>query len=202
MRHRAFDLAAAENQLMLLISLPIPQQLIGILLWHGVGEFPHYLLVDLWPKLHQRHRSVEAHVKRFIIRIVKTLHKCEQRMSLGISACGPSPKGAGVREYVKLIEKGSAVPHRLTLVIDIRRLPGIDRVAPRACVLQAFGGNLRSILTRGAKEIGVMPIPFPAFTELHEWQVPSHNHGHDALFAWLQRKAHSDCAGENFATAD
>src|SRR5579863_4482718 len=104
---------------MFLISLPIPKQPIGILLWHGVGELPYDLLVDLWPELRQWHRTVEAHIECFVIRIVVTLHEPERMMSLGIGADGPPPKRAAVGEYVKLIEERSAVPLRLSLVIDV-----------------------------------------------------------------------------------
>ena len=113
-----------------------------------------------------------------------------------------APERSAVGERIQLVEKHAAIPQRLALVIDVRRLPLVDRLAPLCGVQQPIASDFPGIVARGSVEIRVAAIPLSSFAELHHGKIPCDHHGDDLLFAGTQRETQRDGAGQFFLVAD
>src|SRR5207248_10673109 len=134
--------------------------------------------------------------------IIETLHKGEGRGSLGDSIDRSAPERPTVGENVHLIEKLTAIPQRLALIIHVFRLPLVDLVAPVSGILQAVFCDLPSVGSCRAIEIGVLLVPLAPGPELDDGHIPGNRHRHDTLLARFESKADGDSASQRFAAAD
>src|SRR5258705_13681126 len=104
MRHSSFAFARPEYFLVLLFGLPLPDQFFGLVTKYSFSEGPHLLFVQVGPKLHQRHGTIETHIERRIEGIVVAFHEREHGRRFGIRSDGSSPKRTAVSQNVELIE--------------------------------------------------------------------------------------------------
>ncbi len=200
-RYCAFRLALPKRQLTSVQRFPDPHHSFIQIARYGIRKRPHHLLVDLRPEFHQRHRSVKPHIQRFVKRIIETFHKRIRERRFRISAHRASPKRSEVREHIKFVEQHSAIPQRLGFIINIGRLPRVNRFAPLPPILQSIPRDGPRILAIRSVEIRVSPVPLPSRAKLRHRKIPRHHHRNNFLLTRLQREFHRNRACQRLAAA-
>src|SRR5271155_4041501 len=173
MRHRSDFLSLVQHWLSSLLRFPDPQAQFGVLTRNGLRKFAQHLLINRGPKLQKRHRGVEAHIQRSVVGIVKALEESKRWRHGGVGMQRTPPKRAAIGKDVKLIEEHPAVPSRLAFVINIRRLPAINGIAPFGGMQQPVASDGPRVAAVGSVEICVTPIPFAALSKLDYRKIPS-----------------------------
>ena len=198
-RHRAFRLSQPKLQCSSLLCLPDPRVLFRLILRHRICKLPHDLLIQIRPKFSQRHVAVKKNVERRVKGIIEALHERKRVRSFGRRAYTPAPEGTAIGKYVEFVEQLAPIPQGFRVIFYIRRLPGIDLVAPFICIGQRLFCDLQCIRPGGAVEIRVVPVPFTPAAELGHWHVPGDGHWNNAFLSGLKSETHRDGCREVFS---
>src|ERR1700682_1824664 len=201
MRYGTLLLSLMHNGAAGLLCFRHPQSFFGPLARNGFGKLLQHPLVDLRPELQQWHRSIETHIQSCVVRVVKTLEKCKCGWNFSVRSHRPAPERTTIGQSVEFIEEHAPVPEWLSLVVDVRSLPGVQCGAPRPGVQKAIACDLPGVIARRSVKIRVVPIPLCALPEFHHWEIPGDHHGNRFLFSRLQRETHSDGPSQCFAGA-
>src|ERR1700678_3350592 len=130
MGHSSFLLPLMQHRLAGLLRFPNPKSLLRPLTRNCVGKFAQYLLVNDRPDLKPRQGRIKANIESCVIGIIKTLQQSKRGRKLLVTAPPPAPEGAPIRQGIEFVKQHASIPERLALVVDPRRLPLIDRIAP------------------------------------------------------------------------